>query len=125
MIINTIDQNLIVKADKDMITLVMRNLISNAIKFTNDGGKIMVVSNKKDGYVDISVEDNGVGISKEDISKLFRIDVQFTNPGTQNEPGTGLGLILCKEFIQKNEGRIWAESDLNKGSKFYFSLPVS
>ena len=124
MILNTIDQNLIVKADKEMITLIMRNLISNAIKFTNENGKIMISSNKKDGFVDILVEDNGVGISKDDISKLFHIDVQFTNPGTQNEPGTGLGLILCNEFVQKHEGRIWAESEPGKGSKFSFSLPV-
>ena len=124
MILNTIDQNIIVKADKDMITLVMRNLLSNAIKFTNENGKIMIASGKKDGFVDISVEDNGIGISKEDISKLFRIDVQFTNPGTQNEPGTGLGLILCKEFIQRHDGRIRVETELGKGSKFIFNLPV-
>lgn len=74
--------------------------------------------------VNVSVEDNGIGISKEDIKKLFRIDVQFTNVGTNNESGTGLGLILCKEFIQKHQGKIWAESEPGKGSKFIFSLPA-
>jgi signal transduction histidine kinase/uncharacterized protein HemY len=125
MIINMVDQNISLKADKDMIMLVIRNLVSNAIKFTRENGKIIIASEVKDNHVFISVEDNGIGISKEDIDKLFRIDVQFTNPGTQNETGTGLGLILCQEFVIKNKGKIWAECEIGKGSKFIFKLPVS
>jgi signal transduction histidine kinase/uncharacterized protein HemY len=123
MIINTINQNIKVKADKDMITLVLRNLISNAIKFTRENGKIVLESNQRSGFIDISVEDNGVGIPRDDIAKLFRIDISYSNPGTHNETGTGLGLILCKEFITKHNGKIWVESDLGKGAKFTFSLP--
>ena len=124
MVVNNIDHNLTVKADKEMLTLVLRNLISNAIKFTNESGKVLMSSGTINGMATISVEDNGIGIAKNDIDKLFRIDVQFSNPGTQNESGTGLGLILCNEFIQKLNGKIWAESEPGKGSKFIFSLPV-
>lgn len=123
MIINLIDHASEIIADKDMITLVIRNLLSNAIKFTKDSGKIVIGSERKDGMLNIFVEDNGVGISKEDIRKLFRIDVHFSNAGTNSETGTGLGLILCNEFIQKHNGQIWVESEIGKGSKFIFSLP--
>ncbi len=125
LVINMIDHNITVNADKEMITLVIRNLISNAIKFTPQSGKIMLASNKREGYIDISVEDNGVGIPKDDLNKLFRIDVQYSNVGTNNETGTGLGLILCKEFIVKHSGKIWVESDSGKGAKFTFSLPIA
>lgn len=125
MVIDMIDPKIIAKADKEMITLVLRNLISNAIKFTYESGKIVIASVMNAGKIEVSVEDNGIGISKEDVRKLFRIDVQFTNTGTQDETGTGLGLILCKEFIQKHNGEIWVESEPGKGSKFIFSLPVS
>lgn len=123
MIINMIDHNISVKADKEMITLVMRNLLSNAIKFTGESGKIMLASTIREGFIDISVEDNGIGIPKDDINKLFRIDTHYSNLGTNNETGTGLGLILCKEFITKHYGKIWVESDSGKGAKFTFSLP--
>jgi signal transduction histidine kinase len=119
-----IDHASVFYADRDMITLVIRNLLSNAIKFTKDSGKIVIGSEKKDGMLNIFVEDNGVGISKEDIRKLFRIDVHFSNAGTNSETGTGLGLILCNEFIQKHNGQIWVESEIGKGSKFIFSLPA-
>jgi signal transduction histidine kinase len=123
MVLNMIDQNTEILADKDMLTLVMRNLLSKAVKFTNEEGKIIINAENKDGYLNISIEDNGVGMSKDDMKKLFRIDAQFTNPGTNNESGTGLGLILCKEFVNKHKGDIWVESNVGKGSKFVFSLP--
>lgn len=116
--------NAAVFADKAMINTVLRNLISNAIKFTYPGGNINISMEEKPDEIKVSVSDNGVGISTDSMKKLFRIDENFTTNGTQNEKGTGLGLILCKEFIEKHGGRIWAESEVGKGSRFYFSLPL-
>jgi signal transduction histidine kinase len=111
-------------ADKEMIATVIRNLISNAIKFTKQGGIITVsIEQKEDGLI-VAVEDNGIGIRKENIDKLFRIDESTSTVGTQNEKGTGLGLMLCKEFIAKHGGKIWVESELGKGSIFAFSIPT-
>ncbi len=114
-----------VKADKNMLNTIMRNLISNAIKFTPRNGKILVKAiQKNDLLAYISVADTGVGIASEDIPKLFRIDVSHSTKGTNDEGGTGLGLILCKEFIEKNNGKITVESQENKGSTFSFTLPL-
>ncbi|NOQ24537.1 MAG: hypothetical protein GQ564_04170 [Bacteroidales bacterium] len=118
-----IDEKLVAFVDENMITTVIRNLISNAIKFSHPDGKITLKCIQKDDLIEVSVIDNGVGIKKEDQDKLFRIDQNLTTFGTSKERGTGLGLILCKEFIEKNEGKIWMESDLNKGSAFMFTLP--
>ena len=112
-----------VYADKDMIGSVLRNLISNAIKFTMPNGTITVSVEDKLDEVMLKVSDSGVGISKSDIGKLFRIDENFSTIGTQNEKGTGLGLILCKEFVENNNGKIWVESELGKGSVFYVTIP--
>ncbi len=112
-------------ADKNMISTVMLNLISNAVKFTNQNGSIDISSNLSNNHVEIQIADNGVGISKENMDKLFKPDIKFHTVGTEKEKGTGLGLILCKEFIEKNDGEIWVESTEGKGSNFYFSLPVS
>ena len=101
----------------------MRNLISNAIKFTRPAGQIVISAELKNAELIIAIRDNGVGIKKENIGKLFRIDVNHSALGTQNEKGTGLGLILCKEFIEKHGGKIWVESEVGKGSQFYFSIP--
>jgi len=117
-------KEIVLKADKNMISTILRNLISNAIKFTNEGGEITVKSKLLNNEVEVSVIDTGVGISEEDISRLFRLDVHHVTLGTDNETGTGLGLILCKEFIEKHNGKIWVESDLGKGSKFSFILPL-
>lgn len=120
-----IDKKTIVFVDENMITTVIRNLISNAIKFTHPEGLISIRCVKKDEHVELSVIDNGVGIKKEDQKKLFRIDQHITTQGTSEEKGTGLGLILCKEFIEKNDGKIWVESELNKGSAFIFTLKTT
>ncbi len=115
---------ILVNADKAMLSTVLRNLISNAIKFTNQKGKITIASMFKQHELIISVIDNGVGMSKERLNQLFKIDESYSTRGTQNENGTGLGLILCKEFIEKNNGKIWAESEIGVGTTFYFSLPI-
>jgi len=114
----------LVLADKNMISAVLRNLITNAVKYTNSGGKVAISAETHPHELVISVADNGVGIDEESIQKLFRIDESYSTNGTQNERGTGLGLILCKEFVEKHGGRIWAESEAGKGSVFRFSLPL-
>jgi len=106
-----------------MINTILRNLISNAIKFTNPGGEIVISTEQMPDELVVSVSDNGVGIDKESISKLFRIDKSSSTLGTANEKGTGLGLLLCKEFAERHGGRIWVESESGKGSKFSFSIP--
>ncbi len=111
-------------ADEHMINTVFRNLISNSIKFTKEHGTIKISTKLTDNHVEISIIDNGVGISKEKINNLFKIDKNTSTKGTKNESGTGLGLIICKEFIEKNNGKIWAESDGISGSVFSFSLPI-
>ncbi|MCA1756273.1 MAG: CHASE domain-containing protein [Bacteroidales bacterium] len=112
-------------ADIDMLKTVLRNLISNAIKFTNNGGVINIDAKENTGNVTISVSDNGVGIEPKDLSKLFDISQVMSTKGTAKEPGTGLGLLLCKEFVEKHHGKIWVESEIGKGSKFVFTLPVA
>ncbi len=118
-----ISSDIFVKADANMLTTVIRNLLSNAIKFTKENGEVRVDGNHKNGMYQISIIDNGVGISAENIEKLFRVDTHFTTVGTTNEQGTGLGLIICKEFIEKHEGEIWVESELGKGASFCFTVP--
>ena len=107
-----------------MITTVMRNLISNAIKYTKTNGQITISGKEKEEFVEICVEDNGVGMSKEICENLFKIDVKhFSTEGTGGEKGTGLGLILCKEFIDKHLGEMVVESEIGKGSRFRFTVP--
>ena len=108
-----------------MVITVLRNLISNAIKFTQIDGKIMVFAGVKQNELAVSISDNGVGISKARMDKLFKITEKQSTPGTQKEKGTGLGLILCKEFIEKNKGKIWIESQVGIGTTFYFTLPLN
>ena len=110
-------------ADIEMIRLVFRNLISNALKFTGEQGSIVINAKKNGKFVQVCVKDNGVGLSKEDAEKLFSEEEHYTMLGTSKEAGTGLGLLLCKEFVDKNGGRIWVESEKNKGSEFLFELP--
>lgn len=119
---NSIGEAVYAYADRDMIHLVLRNLVSNAIKFTPVHGKISIGLHETSSYVEIFVQDTGVGISPEAIHKIRKNDY-FTTKGTTNESGTGLGLMLCKEFIVKNGGKIHIESDPGKGSTFSFTLP--
>ncbi len=115
----------IVFADRETISLVLRNLIDNGIKFTKEGGKVIVTSKKIDNFVEVSVTDTGTGINEEDISKLFKFDEVITRNGTHGEQGTGLGLIMCKEFIEMNKGKIDVVSHVNIGSTFYFTVPAN
>ena len=110
-------------ADNEMLKTILRNLISNAIKFTNNSGVININAIQNSENVTISVSDNGVGISSEDLSKLFDISQVLTTKGTAEESGTGLGLLLCKEFVERHGGKIWVESEIGKGSDFKFTLP--
>ncbi|MCX6278943.1 MAG: hybrid sensor histidine kinase/response regulator [Bacteroidetes bacterium] len=112
-------------ADKAMISVVLRNLISNAIKFTMTGGTITISAQEKQGELTVTVSDTGVGISNDRIEKLFRIDESYSTAGTNNERGTGMGLILCKEFIETHGGKIWVESEKGKGSVFNFTVARS
>ncbi|TAL70398.1 MAG: tetratricopeptide repeat protein [Bacteroidetes bacterium] len=119
----SINDNLIVYADPFMVTTIIRNLVSNALKFTNEGGKIKIHTEENSNFIEIKVTDNGVGMNKDLISKLFRVDSRISTLGTGKEHGTGLGLILCKEFVERNGGKISVESDIGKGSTFKFTLP--
>jgi len=112
-------------ADQSLIDIVVRNLINNAIKFTRPSGTITIHCREFDvNSVQVEIEDNGIGIKEEDIKKLFRIDQSFSTEGTNYEKGTGLGLILCKEFIELNKGMIWVTSKVNSGSRFIFTIPT-
>ena len=111
-------------ADIDMLKAVFRNLVSNAIKFTNNGGRININAKNNHSNVIVTISDNGVGIEPENLLKLFDISQVHSTRGTGDEKGTGLGLMLCKEFIEKHGGRIWAESEYGKGTDFKFSLPA-
>ncbi|WP_276348586.1 PAS domain S-box protein [Daejeonella sp. JGW-45] len=112
-----------IDADKHMLASIIRNLVTNAIKFTNQHGQVVInVRREKGGYL-FSVQDNGVGISKEDIAKLFSSDTGFSSYGTLGEKGTGMGLVLCRNFVEKHGGKIWIESTVGKGSTFYFNIP--
>jgi len=112
-----------VHAHPQSVNTVVRNLLSNAIKFTPEGGVIALTLEQTEKEVLVSISDTGVGMSDEVMDKLFRIETKHSTQGTANEKGTGLGLILCKEFIEKNGGRIWVKSEIGKGSVFSFTLP--
>lgn len=111
-------------SDPRMTETILRNLISNAIKFTPQGGQVEIVAEQKEGQVEVKVSDTGVGIPREEIDHLFQIDSKSKRKGTNNEEGSGLGLILCREFVSMNKGKLWAESTPGKGSTFCFTIPA-
>lgn len=125
---NEILPDIFIYADKYMLSTILRNLISNAIKFTPKHGLVNIKANKTlindKHYIKISIEDNGVGISEEVQTQLFNICKNISTKGTENEEGSGLGLVLCKGFVEKHEGKIWVESKLGKGSTFMVTIPV-
>ncbi len=122
-VILDIPEDITVNADKNMLQTVFRNIVSNAVKYTPRGGKITVLAKVADsGNVEISIKDTGIGMSRKIVDDLFRLDVQTNRRGTENEPSSGLGLLLCKDFIEKHGGRIWVESEEGKGSAFYFTI---
>jgi signal transduction histidine kinase/ligand-binding sensor domain-containing protein len=121
---NTFENHADVYADKDMIKLVIRNLVNNAIKFTDTTGRVEMGAHIKEKYIMVYITDTGKGIRKEDVSKILQKET-FSTTGTQGERGVGLGLSLCQEFIEKNSGQLYIESELTKGSKFSFTIPIS
>ena len=120
----SLPEQLCLTLDKFMISTVLRNLITNAIKYTHRSGSISINLEQKEGRIQVSVKDNGIGIYKENIAKLFKITEKFSMQGTEQEEGTGLGLILSKEFIDLHNGEIMVESQIGKGSTFTFTLPL-
>tara|TARA_R110001606_G_scaffold9783_2_gene41928 strand:+ start:37 stop:2121 length:2085 start_codon:yes stop_codon:yes gene_type:complete len=122
-LINRIEPNCQVWSDPNQIDIIIRNLLSNALKFTPNNGKIIIGAIQKIKTCEIYVKDNGLGMSEEIIGKLFEKDSNHTTYGTNDEKGTGLGLSLCKEMVEKNNGKIWVHSALGRGSSFYFTIP--
>jgi signal transduction histidine kinase len=117
--------NIKVFADINILHTIVRNLISNAVKFTLSGGKINIRAKMTDGpFVELSISDTGIGMSPEMVRDLFLLDTGTSRNGSGGEPGTGLGLIICKDFIENQGGKLWVESEESKGSTFYFTLPV-
>lgn len=119
-----IKNDIILYADKNMTESIIRNLISNALKFTHEKGTINITAEIKKEFAEICVCDNGIGMTEQEIEKLFKLSHDISREGTKNEKGTGLGLILCKEFVNKHGGKIWVESNKDRGSKFIFTLPL-
>jgi len=117
--------DLVVCIDPPMIGTVLRNIISNALKFSNRGASVRITARQSGDMVTVSVQDEGVGMDPQTLSTIFSLDSKVTRPGTEGEASTGLGLILCKEFIEKHGGKIWAESSPGQGTTFYFTLPVA
>lgn len=121
---NNIERSLRVFADPDMVHSIIQNLLTNAVKFSREGSMINLFSfDSEDGLAGIAVQDNGIGMKGDDLENIFRIDVRISRAGTNDEKGTGLGLIICREMVEKHGGRIWAESRPGEGSTFMFTLP--
>lgn len=119
----SVSNELMIIADRNMLKTILRNLISNAIKFTHKNGTVEIKAISKKDCTEISVSDNGIGMTKEGASKLFHLDSNISSPGTENEKGTGLGLLLCKDFIEKHGGQIWVDSEPGRGSTFSILIP--
>ncbi|OQY27361.1 MAG: hypothetical protein B6244_10900 [Candidatus Cloacimonetes bacterium 4572_55] len=124
-LVNRIIPDTLIFADDHMIATVIQNLINNAVKFTPTHGKITINSRPIDNdFIEISIADTGIGISASAQKKLFHLDQKYTREGTAGEKGTGLGLVLCKEFVEKNGGKIWVKSEVGSGSNFKFTVPM-
>jgi ligand-binding sensor domain-containing protein/signal transduction histidine kinase len=119
------EKDLRIVADKNMLSTILRNFVSNAIKFTNHGGKIAINVRVTENSTLFEIIDSGIGIPENEIDKLFRLDLDFKREGTNKEKGTGMGLVLCNEFIQKHNGKVWVESAEGKGTTFFFTIPES
>ncbi|MBV5335185.1 MAG: HAMP domain-containing histidine kinase, partial [Sulfuricurvum sp.] len=120
----SVPDDLVVFADQNMMGSIIRNLTSNAVKFTPKNGKVFLSAQVNgDQNIEISVKDSGIGMNKSILNKLFNIDRNNNRKGTEGEPSSGLGLIICQEFVEKHGGRIWVESLEGKGSTFYLTLP--
>jgi two-component system sensor histidine kinase/response regulator len=138
-LINEVDSGIMVEADRNMIRSVIQNIVTNSIKFSNSNGRVVIrgrvpIHYSKDKsttepgdrqWLEISISDNGIGIPEEILPKLFKLNGQYSSAGTANEPGTGLGLVLCHEMVEKNGGRIWAESIPGQGTTFIFTIMLS
>ncbi len=122
---NSVPEDTIAYADPNMLKTILRNLVQNSIKFTKSGGTVDIHAVLKQNQIVFSITDSGVGMTKETYNNLFRIDTTTITNGTEHERGSGLGLVLCKEFVEKNGGKIWAESEVGKGCKFEFTIPSS
>jgi two-component system, sensor histidine kinase and response regulator len=124
-LVNKFEPSVMVFCDKNSVSTIIRNLISNALKFTNKNGAITIGFMDEREYIQIYVEDTGIGMSPENVSKLFKQSSIFSTRGTGGEKGTGLGLLLCKDFVEGNNGKIWVDSELGKGSRISFTLQKS
>jgi signal transduction histidine kinase len=124
-LINKVKAGFVVFADKEMLNSIILNLVTNAIKFTGRGGDVIISSVNNDKFVEVSVVDTGIGMDKKTLVDLFKLDVKKSTPGTENESGTGLGLMLTKEFVENNGGKITVKSSPNKGTCFSFTLPLA
>jgi signal transduction histidine kinase len=122
-IVSELGGNTLIWSDSNQIDIVIRNLISNALKFTPENGMVTIKAQENNDLWEVSVRDTGVGMDKVTVENLFKKNANISTYGTNNEKGTGLGLSLCKEMIEKNGGTIWVESILRKGSTFFFTLP--
>ena len=123
ILINKVRDNLPMAVDANMVNTIVRNLLSNAVKFTARGGTITIDSETNASFTQISIKDTGIGIPERFVPFLFKAGEDISRHGTEDEPSTGLGLILCKEYVERHEGKIWVESEEGKGSTFYFTLP--
>jgi len=118
-----VDENICLYVDRNMLKTVFRNLIQNSIKFTENNGQLTVLAADKDDFVEISVKDTGVGMTPDLLENIFKLGGIQSLSGTANEHGSGLGLLLCKEFVELEGGKIWVESSVGHGSEFKFTLP--
>lgn len=125
MLINEVPEEITVYADKNMLISIIQNLVSNAIKYTPPGGRITVSATKEEGHIMVMVKDTGIGMSKEKLEKLFKPQLKTLSQARKEDKGAGIGLLLVKGFVERNDGQIWVESEEGQGTTFFFTLPVT